>query len=200
MSQGQLTKVFDSGSVSQFNNNLHVQDVILPDFGCNGMIFPMRFELVKDDPIFTKISGNLAVFRDIICLPRRHHTLVKKVLKNLHCRLDRECPKRPHWYFPWRKSQDLDFGLRFYITYQMKGFPYNTIELNEANWPDLYQMFHRCMPKEAVFRVNWWVKGERIEYSVDSGKEEAKEDTKEFWKEDDVESWEDSVESPGQAW
>jgi hypothetical protein len=75
MAQGQLTKIFDSGSVSQVNNNLHIQDVILPEYGCNGMVYPMRFELVKDDPIFTKISGNLAVFQDIICLPRRHHTL-----------------------------------------------------------------------------------------------------------------------------
>jgi hypothetical protein len=47
MSQGQFTKVFDSGSVSQINNNLNVQDVILPHYSYDRLILPMRFRLVE---------------------------------------------------------------------------------------------------------------------------------------------------------
>jgi hypothetical protein len=135
------------------------------------------------------------VFQDIICLPSSYRTLVKKVLKNLHCRLDKECPKLAHWYCPWRKPEELDLGIRFFITYKVTE-AYNTIELNEANWKDLIEMFRRIRPAESVFHVDWWVKNEIPADSVDSCKEESKE----FKKEDAVESWEDSVESLGQAW
>jgi hypothetical protein len=124
-----------------------------------------------------------------------YRTLVKKVLKNLHYRLDKECPKLPHWYLPWRKPQELDLGIRFFITYRVTE-AYNTIELNEANWKDLIEMFRRIRPAESVFHVDWWVINVLPADSVDSCKEESKE----FKKEDVVESWEDSVESLGQAW
>ena len=194
MSQGQLTKIFDSGSESKDNDDLRVQDVIstscksnlqdalLATYGIRGIVIPMRFRLVEQDPTFTKVSDDLAVFRDVLYLPRPYGTLVKKVLNNLNCRLDRTTPRRPRWGFSWRKRKELDLGARFFITYRLKGSPYNTIELNEANWSDLHEMFWYSKPKEAVFRVDWWMKGESTVESVRSAKE------------DDVVSCEDSVE------
>lgn len=190
MSQGQLTMIFDSGGETKHNEDLHVQDVIptscksnlkdaiLASYGIRGIVIPMRFRLVERDPTFTKVSDDLAVFQDVICLPRTYGTLVKKVLKNLDCRLDRTTPRRPRWSFPWRKRKELDIGTRFFITYRLKGSPYNTIELNEANWSDLHEMFWYSEPLEAVFRVDWWMEGENVILS----------------KGDDVESCEDSAE------
>ncbi|KAH0282597.1 hypothetical protein M436DRAFT_60726 [Aureobasidium namibiae CBS 147.97] len=193
MSGDQVIKIFDSGSESNENDNLHVQDVILTScktnlqdaffasYGIRGIIMPMRFRLVEHDPTFTKISDDLAVFQDILCLPRTYGTLVKKVLKNLHCRLDRTTPKRPRWSFTWHKREEIDLGARFFITYRLvEKSSYNTIELNEANWSDLHEMFWYQRPVEAMFRVDWWMNG--VEVVRPS-------------KGDDVESWEDSMNS-----
>jgi len=192
MSGDQVTKIFDSGSESHDDDNLHVQDVILTScktnlqdaffasYGIRGIVMPMRFRLVEHDPTFTKITDDLAAFQDIICLPRTYVTLVKKVLKNLHCRLDRTTPRRPRWSFSWRKREELDLGARLFITYRLVGFPYNTIELNEANWSDLHEMFWHSKPVEAVFRVDWWLKGQSVVKSV----RPSKGDNVESWEED----------------
>lgn len=191
MSQDQLLKIFDSGSETKHNEDLHIQDVIptscksnlqdaiLATYGIRGIVMPMRFRLVEHDPTFTKVSDDLAVFQDVLGLPRTYGTLVKKVLKNLACRLDRAAPRRPRWSFPWRKREELNVGARFFITYRLVGSSYNTIELNEANWSDLHEMFWYSKPVEAVFRVDWWLKGGEVVRSS---------------KEDDVESFEDNVE------
>lgn len=193
MSQGQLTEIFDSGSETKYNEDLHVQDVIptscktnlqdeiLASYGIRGIVMPMRFRLVDHDPTFTKVSDDLAVFQDILCLPRTYGTLVKKVLRNLNCRLDRTTPRRPRWSFPWRKREELDIGARFFITYRLTGSPYTTIELNEANWSDLHEMFWYSKPLEAVFRVDWWMDGVNVMLSKEADVESC-EDNAEFSK------------------
>jgi hypothetical protein len=180
MSQGQ--QVFNSGGESKHKTeDLHVQTTILTSFGQINV--PMRFRLVEHDPTFTKVADDLAVFQDILCLPRSYGTLVRKVSKNLNCRLDRTSPRRPRWSFPWRKRQDLDLGFRTFITYKLPGSTYNTIELNEANWSDLRHLFDWYKPSEAVFQVDWWFKGERVEGErKEDGMEESFEDSAESWK------------------
>ncbi|KAG9531806.1 hypothetical protein KCU93_g1350, partial [Aureobasidium melanogenum] len=172
MPQGQFTEIFDSGSESQTNTDLHLNQAVYC-FRKRVLIIPMRFRLVEHDPVFTKIAGDLAVFQDVICLTSSHGDLVEKILKNLHCRLTRKCPKRPHWYFPWRKRQDLDVDFRLFITYQLGLSPktYNTNEVNEANWSDLVTLFNRLQPGEAVLTVDWWIKGERMHDSVETWKD-----------------------------
>ncbi|KAK5999659.1 hypothetical protein QM012_005316 [Aureobasidium pullulans] len=174
MPQGQFTEILDSGSENKTNTDLHLNEAIaVYDYRRRTLIIPMRFRLVEHDPVFTKIAGDLAVFQDVICLTSNHRDMVEKVLKNLHCRLTRKCPKRPHWYFPWRKGQDLDIGFRMFITYQLGKSPktFNTNEINEANWPDLVTLFNRLQPGEAMFGVDWWFKGERMNDSVETWKE-----------------------------
>ncbi|CAD0093564.1 unnamed protein product [Aureobasidium vineae] len=172
MSRGQFTKILDSGSESKTNTGLHLNHTVY-DFRSRGIIVPMRFRLVEHDPVFTKIADDLAVFQDVICLSPNYRILVEKILKNLHCRLTRKYPKRPHWYFPWRKRQDLDIGFRLFVTYQLGSSTktYNTNEVNEANWPDLITLFRRSQPGEAMFRVDWWTKGERMVDSVECWKD-----------------------------
>ncbi|CAD0091003.1 unnamed protein product [Aureobasidium mustum] len=183
MPQGHFAQILDSGSEHKTKQDLHIQQAVY-SCGKRAVVVPMRFRLVEHDPLFTKIAGDLAVFQDVICLTSNYRVLVDKVLKNLHCRLTRKCPKRPHWYFPWRKRQDLDIGFRLFITYQLgqttRTFygnestspkTYNVNEINEANWPDLITLFNSVQPGEAMFGVDWWIKGERMDDSVDTWKD-----------------------------
>lgn len=172
MAQVQFTEIFDSGGESKTNKDLHLNQAVY-DYNTRALILPMRFRLVEGDPVFTKTAGHLAVFQDAICLTSNHRKMVEKILKNLHCRLTRKCPKTTRWYFPWRKRQDLDIGFRLFVTYQLGFSPktFNTNEINEANWPDLVTLFNRLQPGEAMFSVDWWFKGERMEESVEVWKD-----------------------------
>ncbi|KAI4724562.1 hypothetical protein E4T49_07692 [Aureobasidium sp. EXF-10728] len=134
MSQGRFTEILDSGRESNTNTDLHLNQTVYEPRS-RSIIVPMRLRRVEHDPVFAKIADDSAVFQDVICLSQGYRKLVDKILKNLHCRLIRKCPKRPRWYFPWRKREDLDIGFRLFVTYQLgkSAKIYNTHEVNEAN-------------------------------------------------------------------
>ncbi|THY33331.1 hypothetical protein D6D01_02261 [Aureobasidium pullulans] len=160
MTPVQPNQIFDSGSESQSHTGLHL-NLTIPDYG--SLIVPLRFRHVRADPTFYESFEKQPVFQDVLWLPSNHRHLLEKVRKNLYCRLDKEYPKRPRWYCPWRKERPLGIGLRLFITYHLgKADIYNQNEVNEANWPDILALLRCQRPEEAVFHVDWWFNYEWI--------------------------------------
>lgn len=125
----------------------------------DGVIVPLRFRQVNDDPTYHKAFDKGPVFQDILWLAKSYSKLIDKTRKNLYSRLDKKQPKRPHWYAPWRKQCDSEIGLRLFIAYQLGTCDvFTKMEINEANWPDVLRLFRNRVPTHASFQVDWWFK------------------------------------------
>ncbi|KAG9688634.1 hypothetical protein KCU95_g10121, partial [Aureobasidium melanogenum] len=171
MSQDKSTQVIESWNESHSTMDLHSSPAIY-DCARKSVIVPMRFKL--DTAAFSTAPETISEFQDILWLPSKYRDLTEKVLKNLYCRLNKKFPGRSHWYMPWRKRHHLNVGLKVLITYQLSsrhiypfsqvdgpgGYMNKTIEVNEANWPDVISLFRSRKPVQARVHVDWWIENE----------------------------------------
>lgn len=178
MSQEKSTQIIDSWSESHSTQDLHSSPAIY-DCTRKSVIVPMRFNLMLDPAGSSTAPETISVFQDVLWLPSKYRDLTEKVLKNLYCRLSKKYPGRPHWYMPWRKRHNFNIGLKVSITYQLSSrhiYPFSdvdgprrymnkTIEVNEANWPDVVSLFRSRKPVQAKVHVDWWIEGESIEHN-----------------------------------
>ncbi|CAD0112794.1 unnamed protein product [Aureobasidium uvarum] len=183
MSQDKLPQMDDSWSDGQNNSDLHLRPPIC-DCDRKRVIDPMRFKFILEVSDLSEAPEATPLPHDVHWLPSKHSVLIEKALTNLYRRLNRRYPGRPHWYLPWRKRHYLNVGLELFITYRVPfrdlypystingpRYIYNTIEVDEASWPNLIPMLRSRESVQAKFSVHWWIEGERMVDDVECWKD-----------------------------